>query len=57
MEKLDNKELDKINGGSESISGPIINAVVNVINVLKEAGYVLGSGIRRISENKICPLD
>ncbi len=40
-----------------SISGPIINAVVAVIKVLQEAGYGLGSGIRRIAEGNICPLE
>lgn len=57
MKKIENENLDKICGGTTTISGPIINAVVNVIRVLKEAGYSLGSGIRRISENNICPLD
>ena len=52
------EELDKISGGNIStVSGPIINAIVNVINVLEEAGFAFGSGIRRIIENKICPLD
>lgn len=58
MRKLEEEKLEKINGGSAaSITGPIINAVVNVINCLQQAGYALGSGIRRITENKICPLD
>ena len=58
MNKIENDELDKISGGNIStISGPIINAIVNIINVLEDAGYAFGSGIRRIIENKICPLD
>ena len=57
MKKIEEESLDKICGGTTTISGPIINAVVNVIRVLKEAGYSLGSGIRRISENNLCPLD
>ncbi len=57
MKKIEGKELDKIVGGATTISGPIINAIVNVIRVLKDAGYSLGSGIRRISENNLCPLD
>ena len=56
MEKLKTEELEKISGGNTTLSGPIINAVVNVINVLKDAGYSLGSGIRRIAENNLCPL-
>ena len=58
MNKITKEELDKISGGNIStVSGPIINAIVNVINVLEEAGFAFGSGIRRIIENKICPLD
>lgn len=56
MKKIDAEKLDYLIGGN-TISGPIINAIVNVINVLKDAGYSLGSGIRRISENKVCPLE
>lgn len=54
MKHIKEDKLDKINGGS--ISGPIINAVVSIIEVLKNAGYALGSGIRRISEDNLCPL-
>ena len=57
MKSIEEKNLETIMGGNITISGPIINAIVNVINVLKDAGYSLGSGIRRISENKICPLE
>lgn len=54
MKEINEKDLDKIKGGN--ISGPIINAVVSVIEVLKNAGYALGSGIRRIAEDNLCPL-
>lgn len=58
MKRLEEEKLDKIKGGTAaSITGPIINALVNVINCLQQAGYALGSGIRRISEDKICPLE
>ena len=56
MRKIENDKMDIINGGNTSITGPIINAFVNVINVIKDAGYSLGSGIRRISEDELCPL-
>lgn len=55
MKKITDQELTKITGGA--ITATIINAIVNVIRVIKDAGYSLGSGIRRISENKICPLE
>lgn len=57
MKKISTESLEKINGGNTTANGPIINAVLNVINALKEAGYSFGSGIRRISEDKLCPLD
>lgn len=57
MKKLKQETLDTTYGGTTTITGPIINAIVNVIRVLKEAGYGLGSGIRRISENNLCPLE
>lgn len=57
MKKLKEEEQDKINGGSETLSGPIISALTTIIKCLKDAGYALGSGIRRISENDLCPLE
>lgn len=55
---LEETKLESIKGGEAmTISGPIINAVVAVIKVLQDAGYSLGSGIRRISEGNICPLE
>lgn len=56
MKKIENEKLDEIKGG-ESLTGPIINGMVSIIKILYEAGYALGSGIRRISENNLCPLD
>ena len=52
---IEDSKLKELRGGT-NISGPIINAFVNVFNVIKDAGYSLGSGIRRISENNLCPL-
>ena len=57
MNSIKEKELDKIKGGNTTISGPIINSIVNIINVLRDAGYSLGSGIRRITEDDLCPLE
>ncbi len=56
MKKIENEKLDEIKGG-ETLTGPIINGFVSIIKILYEAGYALGSGIRRISENNLCPLD
>ena len=57
MKRVEEEKLDNISGGNTSITGPIINAVVNVIKALQDAGHALGSGIRRISEDKLCPLE
>ena len=58
MKEIDEKNQERIKGGEAvAISGPIITAIVSVIKVLQDAGYGLGSGIRRISEGNICPLE
>ena len=57
MDKIEEKKLNQISGGDSSyISGPIISAIVSIIKLIRDAGYDLGSGIRRISEHEICPL-
>lgn len=57
MKNIKEEELDKIMGGQlENVTGPIINAIVGVVKVLQDAGYNIGSGIRRIVENNTCPL-
>jgi hypothetical protein len=57
MKEINETKLDSIKGGNTSITGPVINALVNVIEALKNAGFSLGSGIRRISEDNLCPLE
>lgn len=54
---IEEKQLESISGGdSASISGPVLTALVNIIKLVQEAGYNLGSGIRRIAEDDVCPL-
>ena len=57
MIRMDEEKLDVTTGGNTTVNGPIINAIVNIINLLREAGYSVGTGFRRIGENKICPLE
>lgn len=58
MKRIKEEKMNEIMGGQiENVTGPIINAIVNVVNLLKDAGYSIGSGIRRIAENNICPLE
>ena len=57
MIKIEDDKLDHISGGDSTITGPIINAIVNIITLIREAGYDLGSGIRRMAEDEVCPLN
>lgn len=50
-------ELKDIKGGSTTISGTVMNGLVDLINLLYEAGKSAGSSIRRIVDGNLCPLD
>ena len=54
MKKVD-KDLDQIIGGTD-FSATMINAFVNVLKLLIDAGKGVGSSIRRIAEDNVCPL-
>lgn len=57
MDTIKEKDLDIIKGGTVgTLSGTIINAIAGIIKMVREAGYDVGSGIRRIIENEYCPL-
>lgn len=57
MDTIKEQELDLIKGGTVgSLSGTIINAISGIIKMVREAGYDIGSGIRRIIQNDYCPL-
>lgn len=56
MKLIDDKELDKICGG-DNINGSFINAVANIIDMIRNAGYSIGSGIRRVCEGELCSLE
>lgn len=43
-------------GGSNYVSGTVINALVNVIKLLMDAGQTVGSSIRRVVDHNVCPL-
>ena len=55
MNKIDNEELHDINGGL-SISTTFLNSITSIFKLLMDAGREIGSSIRRIHEDKICPL-
>ena len=55
MSEIDNKELVSITGG-ETVTGTLVSAITTGIKALFDIGKSLGSSIRRISTNNICPL-
>ncbi|MCI2041533.1 MAG: hypothetical protein LKJ84_01085 [Bacilli bacterium] len=57
MKKINDKDLLLIVGGASTLSGTILNQLNKLISILVDSGKSLGSSIRRISEDKICPLD
>ncbi|HIS39155.1 MAG TPA: hypothetical protein IAB45_06585 [Candidatus Onthousia faecavium] len=56
MKKLTNQELKNIKAGT-SITGSLLNYLNDLINILVDAGRSLGTAIRRIGSDSICPLD
>ncbi len=57
IDKINEDKLELITGGTSSISGTILNAFKSIVELLRGAGYSLGSGLRRIGENNLCPLE
>ena len=57
MTKIDIKKQEELIGGDSYVTGPIINAVVSIIKLIRDAGYDIGSGFRRMAEDEICPLN
>lgn len=56
MNKIEEEKLSKIEGGM-SFSNSILNAVTGLFKLLIDAGRSLGSSVRRINEDKMCPLE
>lgn len=55
MQLLKKEELLEIEGGI-SITGTIINAIVRGINAFLELGRSVGTAIRRVGGNQLCPI-
>lgn len=55
LKEIDDNTLESLVGGSENISSTVINALTNVIKFIYEVGTGLGSGVRRIIDNDMCP--
>lgn len=54
MNKLSDKELIAINGGG--LSGTLISSIIKGISIVIDLGRSLGTAIRRIRSNSICPV-
>ena len=55
MKELKKNEMENINGGN--VSSAVINAVVNVVNIIFELGEKIGSSINRLLNDTYCPLN
>lgn len=55
IKETNEEKLNQISGGSNSITSGIINACTNLIKVLYSAGEGVGSAIRRIHDDDLCP--
>lgn len=56
MRVLNQQKLTEIRGGF-SLSASMLNSINNLVELLMEAGKKLGSAVRRMSSNQICPLE
>ncbi len=52
--QLTNEEMKQIDGGSFTSS--FINAINSAVNTLYELGKETGSALRRVINNKYCPI-
>ena len=55
MKYLEKNQLQKIEGGLK-ITAALINSFAKGINTVLNLGRALGSSIRRIGSNNICPI-
>ncbi len=55
MNRIDDNKLSNTYGG-DSITGTVINALVDGVKALFDVGRSLGFSIRRLSGNNLCPL-
>jgi len=55
MKELSKNELLDISGGF-NLTAAFVSAVAKGISTIMEVGRSFGTAIRRIAENKVCPL-
>ena len=55
MVKEEKEKLKNVYGG-ESITGPVVEGLESIIQLLYGAGKSVGEAIRRLTEGQVCPL-
>ena len=56
MIELKEEKLSNTYGGTTTITGSLVDALVNVAKVIYGFGRDLGFSIRRMTEGTLCPL-
>jgi hypothetical protein len=56
MVEIKEEKLSTTYGGGVTITGSLVESIVNVAKVIFGFGQDLGSSIRRLSEDSMCPL-
>lgn len=54
MNKLNNEQLSQINGGT--LTGAFLQYISKLATTIFDIGRALGSSVRRIQSDNICPL-
>ena len=56
MNSLDDNTLNAIDGGTTSITGTLVQALIDGVKTIFDVGKSLGFSIRRISGRNLCPM-
>ncbi len=56
MVELKEEKLCQTTGGATTITGTLVDAIVGVARTIYGFGQGLGSSIRRMAEDNLCPL-
>ena len=56
MVELKEEKLNNTVGGGTTITGTLVDALVDVAKTIYGFGQGLGSSIRRLAEDSMCPL-
>ncbi len=57
MQKVCEREIENIYGGGMTFNATYLNAIYKISSLIFEIGKEVGSSIRRVSSDKVCPLN